>query len=98
MEEQDQGSKQLLQGIGNVNEITRQVTSGSNEMLEGAKEVIDESEMLEKATQEISSSMNEMTNGVEHINLAVNHVNEISGKNREAINALLKEVSRFKVG
>jgi methyl-accepting chemotaxis protein len=38
-----------------------------------------------------------MTNGVEHINLAVNHVNDISGKNREAINALLKEVSRFKV-
>jgi methyl-accepting chemotaxis protein len=97
MEEQDQGSKQILEGIGNVNEITRQVTGGSNEMLEGAKEVIDESERLEKATQEITSGMNEMTHGVEHINLAVNHVNDISSKNREAINTLLKEVSRFKV-
>jgi methyl-accepting chemotaxis protein len=97
MEEQDHGSKQILDGIGNVNEITRQVKSGSNEMLDGAKEVIDESERLEKATQEITTGMNEMTNGVEHINLAVNHVNDISIKNREAINALLMEVSRFKV-
>ena len=29
--------------------------------------------------------------------VAVNHVNEISVKNREAINVLIKEVGRFKV-
>jgi methyl-accepting chemotaxis protein len=97
MEEQGQGSKQILEGIGNVTEITRQVTSGSNEMLDGAKEVIRESENLEKATQEITLGMNEMTNGVEQINISVNHVNDLSGKNREAISILIKEVSRFKV-
>jgi len=31
------------------------------------------------------------------VNTAVNHVNEISGKNRDAIDALLSEVSKFKV-
>jgi methyl-accepting chemotaxis protein len=41
--------------------------------------------------------MNEMANGAEQINVAVHHVNEISGRNREGINALIKEVSRFKV-
>jgi len=97
MEEQGEGSKQILDGIGQVNEITRQVKSGSNEMLSGAKEVIQESSNLEKATQEITSGMNEMATGAEQINIAVNRVNEISIKNREGIAALIKEVSRFKV-
>jgi len=97
MEEQQEGSKQILEGVSNVTGITRQVKSSSNEMLEGAKEVILESERLEKATQEITSGMNEMSTGAEHINVAVNHVSEISIKNREAIGALISEVGRFKV-
>jgi len=97
MEEQGTGSKQILEGVSNVNEITRQVKGGSQEMLEGAKEVIQESENLEKATQEITSGMNEMASGAEQINVAVHHVNELSIKNREGIDILIKEVSRFKV-
>jgi len=97
MEEQEIGSRQILQGIANVNEITKQVTNGSREMLDGAKEVIKESEALEKQTQEISSGINEMASGAEQINTAVNHVNEISGKNREGIDLLIGEVSKFKV-
>ena len=97
MEEQGEGSKQILDGISNVNTITRQVKSSSTEMLEGAKEVIQESDNLEKVTQEITSGMNEMALGADNINVAVNHVNEISVKNREAINVLIKEVGRFKV-
>jgi methyl-accepting chemotaxis protein len=97
MEEQGEGSKQVLEGIGEVNEITRQVKGGSNEMLDGAKEVIQESNNLEKATQEITFGMNEMASGAEQINTAVIQVNELSGKNREGIDSLIKEVSRFKV-
>ncbi|MDR1869912.1 MAG: methyl-accepting chemotaxis protein [Treponema sp.] len=97
MEEQGAGSRQILDSVGEVNEITRKVTSGSNEMLEGAKEVIAESQHLEKATQEITYGMDEMATGADHINLAVHHVNDISIKNREGIDILIKEVSRFKV-
>jgi methyl-accepting chemotaxis protein len=97
MEEQGEGSKQILQGISNVNEITRQVKSGSAEMREGAKEVIKESSNLEMATQEITSGMNEMASDADQINAAVHHANEMSGKNRKGIEALMNEVSRFKV-
>jgi methyl-accepting chemotaxis protein len=97
MEEQEAGSRQVLEGIGSVNEVTRQVNDSSGEMLEGATEVIQESNKLENVTREITSSMNEMVAGTEHINVAVNRVNEISGENRENINALIQEVSRFKV-
>jgi methyl-accepting chemotaxis protein len=97
MEEQGIGSKQILEGVGNINEITRQVKAGSVEMQEGAQEVIKESRNLEKITQEITLGMNEMASGAEEINSAVNAVNDISGKNRDAINILLKEVAHFKV-
>ncbi len=97
MEEQSEGSNQLLQSAGGLSEITRQVQSGSVEMREGSKEVIEESGNLQKATQEITGGMNGMADGAEQINVAVNHVNELCGKNREGIDLLLKEVSRFKV-
>jgi methyl-accepting chemotaxis protein len=97
MEEQGEGSKQVLQSAGSLNELTQKVKNGSNEMLDEAKEVIKESDNLEKVTQEITSGMNEMASGADQINLAVNHVNEITGKNREGIDTLIREVSRFKV-
>jgi len=97
MEEQEQGSRQLLQSAGGLKETTQQVKTGSEEMLEGSKEVMKESHNLEKVTQEITGGMNEMATGADQVNVAVNHVNEISTKNRDAIDALLKEVSRFKV-
>jgi methyl-accepting chemotaxis protein len=97
MEEQSQGSKQILESIGQVNSITQEVKGGAEEMLEGSNEVIRESKNLEKVTQEISGGMNEMALGADQINTAVNQVNDLTGKNRESIDLLVREVSRFKV-
>jgi len=97
MEEQSQGSKQVLQASGQVGDITLQVKDESQEMLEGSKEVIKESRNLEKATQEITSGINEMAAGTDQVNRAVNNVNDLTGKNREFISALLGSVSRFRV-
>jgi len=97
MEEQGVGSKQILTGIEEVNEITRQVESDSNEMLKEAQEVIAESKKLDQVTQEINSGMVEMSLGVEQINVAMNDINEISNKNRDGIDFLIGEVARFKV-
>jgi methyl-accepting chemotaxis protein len=97
MEEQSTGSQQILEVIEQLNSITQEVKGGSTEMLEGSNEVIQESKHLETVTQEISDGMNEMVSGADQINSAVNRVNEISGVNRDNINALVREVSRFKV-
>jgi methyl-accepting chemotaxis protein len=97
MEEQGEGSKQILDAIGQLNDITQLVKSGSVEMLEGSKEVIQESKNLEMVTQEITNGMNEMATGADQINAAVTRVNTISGQNKESIDVLVKEVSRFKV-
>jgi methyl-accepting chemotaxis protein len=97
MEEQETGSRQILEVINALNEITLQVKNGSVEMLDGSKEVIRESRNLELMTQEITSGMNEMAIGAEQINGAVTRVNAISGQNKENIDVLVQEVSKFKV-
>ncbi|WP_010263425.1 methyl-accepting chemotaxis protein [Treponema primitia] len=97
MEEQSVGSQQILEVISQLNGITQQVKGGSMEMLEGSKEIITEGKNLEMATQEITNGMNEMATGADQINIAVNRVNEISGQNKENIDLLVNEVSKFKV-
>ncbi|MDR2375636.1 MAG: methyl-accepting chemotaxis protein [Treponema sp.] len=97
MEEQSAGSKQILEAIGQLNEATQLVKSSSAEMLEGSKQVIQESKSLDLVTQEIGNGMNEMATGANQINAAVNQINTISGQNKENIDVLVKEVSKFKV-
>jgi methyl-accepting chemotaxis protein len=97
MEEQNAGSKQILEAIGQLNEATQMVKGGTEEMREGSRQVIEESKNLEMATQEISKGMNEMAAGAEQINAAVTRVNGISGTNKESIDILVSEVSKFKV-
>jgi methyl-accepting chemotaxis protein len=97
MEEQSQGSKQILESIGQLGEITRHVKDGSLEMLEGSNEIIKEGKNLDKATGDIKGRMNEMACNANAINSAVNKVNELSGKNHEGIITLMNEVLRFKV-
>ncbi|MDR2096531.1 MAG: methyl-accepting chemotaxis protein [Treponema sp.] len=97
MEEQNTGSRQILESIAKLNGITQLVKGGSMEMLEGSREVILESKNLEQVTQEIANGMNEMATGADQINIAVDRVNTISGENKENINTLVNEVSKFKV-
>jgi methyl-accepting chemotaxis protein len=97
MEEQSAGSKQILEAIGQLNDATQLVKGSSEEMLEGSKQVIQESKSLELTTQEIANGMNEMATGADQINVAVTRVNTISGENKESIDVLVREVSKFKV-
>jgi methyl-accepting chemotaxis protein len=97
MEEQGTGSKQILEAIGQLNEVTLLVKGGSEEMLEGSRQVIHESKNLELVTQEITNGINEMASGADQINVAVNRVNGISGENKSSIDVLVSEVSKFKV-
>jgi methyl-accepting chemotaxis protein len=97
MEEQSVGSKQILEAIGQLNEVTQMVKGSSEEMLEGSRQVIEESKNLEMVTQEISNGMNEMSTGADEINVAVNRVNTISGENKQNIDVLVQEVSKFKI-
>ena len=97
MEEQGQGSKQILEAIGRLNDLSRMVKDGAQEMRNGSDEVIRESRNLDAATAEITAGMNDISSGAEHINSAVEAVRNITERNRESIGVLVAAVSKFKV-
>ncbi|MDR0386863.1 MAG: methyl-accepting chemotaxis protein [Treponema sp.] len=97
MEEQNSGGQQILEAIGQLNDVTQMVKEGSEKMLEGSRQIIQESKNLELVTGEISNGMSEMSTGADQINAAVERVNVISGDNKENIDILVKEIGKFKI-
>ena len=97
MREQDNGNKELLIAIKNINTVTTEVQAGSEEMLKGGESVAEEMRKLDDLTRIITESMNEMASGAVQITNAVQEVNEITQKNKASIESLAGEVSKFKV-
>jgi methyl-accepting chemotaxis protein len=97
MEEQGQGSQQVLEAVARLNDISRMVKEGVQEMLEGSRQAGQESYNLGLMTEEIAHEMNEMASRTDHINGAVNRANEFTLDNKEHINGLTAELTRFKV-
>lgn len=97
MHEQENGSKEVLGAIKNINTVTVEVQAGSEEMLKGGEGVAEEMLKLDNLTRMITDSMNEMAAGAVQINNAVQEVNAITQKNKTSIENLAAEVGKFKV-
>ncbi|AIW89444.1 chemotaxis protein [Treponema sp. OMZ 838] len=97
MREQENGSKEVLTAIKNINMVTVEVQAGSEEMLKGGEGVAEEMQKLDSLTRVITDSMNEMAAGAVQISNAVQDVNEITQKNKRSIEKLAEEVAKFKV-
>jgi len=97
MDEQENGSKEVLTAIKSINTVTIEVQAGSEEMLKGGEGVAAEMQKLDSLTRIITESMNEMASGAVQISNAVQEVSEITQKNKRSIEALAEEVSKFKV-
>lgn len=97
MREQENGSREVLNAIRDINTVTNQVNDGSAEMLRGGENVAQEMQKLDELTRIITDSMNEMASGAVQISNAVQEVNEISQKNKASIKNLSAEVGKFKV-
>ncbi len=97
MHEQENGSREVLGAIKNINTVTVEVQAGSEEMLKGGEGVAEEMLKLDNLTRMITDNMNEMAAGAVQINKAVQEVNAITQKNKASIENLSNEVSKFKV-
>ena len=96
MREQEHGSKEVLTAIKSINTVTVEVQAGSEEMLKGGEGGAEEMQKLDGLTRIITESMNEMASGAVQINNAIQEVNEITQKNKQSIENLAAEVSKFK--
>ena len=97
MREQENGSKEVLTAIKNINMVTIEVQAGSEEMLKGGESVAEEMKKLDELTRIITDGMNEMAIGAAQINNAVQEVNNITQQNKRSIENLTDEVGKFKV-
>ena len=95
MEEQSAGSRQILEAIQKLNEITGTVKSGAEEMRQGSAEILSEGKNLETATAEITGDMNEMAIRAAEVNGSIVHVNSISNKSKNNIDVLREAISHF---
>ncbi len=90
-------SDELLSLVESVKIISAEVKTGSVEMNVGSEQVADEMRKIEQLTREITKSMNEMSDGAMQINVAIEDVNDLTGKNKNKINILSKEINKFKI-
>lgn len=97
MEQTSENSKEVLQSITMLNDITQKVQKSSVEMLEGSNQITHEAKNMNTITQEITGGMNEMATGADQITEAVNTVNTLTVDTQNSINALNTEVNKFKV-
>ncbi|MDR3124090.1 MAG: methyl-accepting chemotaxis protein [Treponema sp.] len=98
MEEQGSDSKQILEYISHLNEITRIIRDDYENMRTRSGDVIAESRKLEQLTLEISENMNGMSGRTDRISAAVRRVNDLSGENKRHIDVLAGEIGKFKTG
>lgn len=98
MDEQGHGSREILDAMARLQELSNRVKTGSGAMRDDADTVRDETAALERLSAELSAGMTEMAAGVAEINTAMTGVSDLGRGNREAIEALRAEVGRFKIG
>jgi methyl-accepting chemotaxis protein len=97
MEEQGVGSRNILDAITQLNEVTELVRSASKDMANDGNEILKQSIDLRQLTADVLNSMGIMAESASHISNAVTRVNEISQENKDNIISLSGEVARFKI-
>ena len=97
MEEQQVGSKQIIDALQSMNNSTAEVKTASSEMTEGNKQILAEIHKLQTATDAIKDSVQEMHIGAERINETGAALSDISGKMAGNIKQIGAEIDLFKV-
>ena len=97
MQEQNSGSEQIVLAMDHIKQMTQAVKRSSHEMLANSNLVSTEMNRLGEMSDAIANSMNEMASGTVQISNAVQEVSSISQMNKESIENLAQEVSKFKV-
>ena len=97
MDEQSEGSKQVIHAIRDINDVTTKVREGATVMEHGSGEIMNEMQRLTDVTQQINTAMGEISSGVKELNNHMQEVHLLAQQNSESINTVSNEVGQFKV-
>jgi methyl-accepting chemotaxis protein len=97
VEKQEKDSREIVGVTRRIQEITHNVLIGSTEILAESGRIMDNGRSLNGLTAELMDNMGEITAGMEHINMAVARINEISLGNKHSIEVLVNGIARFRL-
>jgi methyl-accepting chemotaxis protein/CheY-like chemotaxis protein len=98
MEEQEVGGRQILQAIARLKEINISVKKGSEGMSASGTELIQKTTEFINISNEALNGMNTIVGGaMGQIQVAVEHVNEVSNENNRNFSDLKNETEKFKI-
>ena len=97
MAEQSSGSKQILEALGNMTQITQAVRDGAHEISNGSALVLQETVQLKESSNESSERVSSIAASITEINQAVSDVMSISNTNKEMVNGIVTDMATFRV-
>jgi len=96
MEEQGQGSRQILEAVNQLNSVTNLVRKASSDMTAKSNDIMNESNDLKKITVQVAEGMDNMSQSVDEIVSIISRVQEITKENKGNIETLRGDIARFK--
>ncbi len=97
MEEQAEGSSQVLEAMGEIKYSSDSVQKESEELKIGGKQIIDEMKILADVTVHIKNAMGEIVSGTEEITKSIKEVNKATENNKADLAVLDNQFSSFKL-
>lgn len=97
MEEQNEGSKQILEVLSAMNATSNDVQSSSREIEAGTNEVLNSISSLKASSQDMSESFSKIVRTTENTKETTEHLHELAGKMADAVNNISDKIGEFKV-
>ncbi len=97
LEEQAQGSKQVLEALSELNRITTEVRDGSKVMKERNSSILEQARNLSKQSEDLKGMMETMDTHGGQIHSSVQEIAQIAQRNEEELKVLIRETAVFKI-
>lgn len=97
MKEQTEGSRQVLEALDDIQNITVQIRDGSLEMNQGAIMILKEMVRLEDVSLKVQRSTQEIARSSDTIGQTIEEIMEVTGQNTEVVKSLNELTDRFKL-
>jgi methyl-accepting chemotaxis protein len=97
MKEQTEGSRQVLEALEEIQNITVQIRDGSLEMNEGATMILREMARLEGVSLKVQKSTQDIARSSETIGQTIEEIMNVTEKNSEVVRSLNQITNKFKL-
>jgi methyl-accepting chemotaxis protein len=97
MDEQSAGSRQMLQAIKAINDVTVTVRSSSEDMTAGNSVIVTSMAKLTEAAKSVSASADEIVRGVKTVEIQAKDIVAVALENDGLVERMESTIGRFKV-